>query len=346
MLDRAIITAVKNDDVIVAAALLAKNANVNARDPENGLNLLMYAACHANVEMTDLLLNNGADVFTSDPVIGNTPLHKCCQGGSIEVAKLLISAGAHVNAIATTTGHTPVMDALWYKWPDLVVYLLDQNVCIEYPTNYNFTIWDHVNFEEKANTIGKERFAVVIERLHEYQKGQQSMIASQTLMAAVLKNDLAGTRAAIKNGADVNALSPLTNTFQDGHTPLLVAARDGSTEIVRELLAAGANVRVEDYTFHGSPVHKATYNGNLAILRMLVDVADVDINFAGPLNGYTALHDAIWHGWTDCVNLLLDTKGVRLDIRGHDGKRPVDLAMAIYGAESEMVAKIKAAMVQ
>jgi len=161
-------------------------------------------------------------------------------------------------------------------------------------------------------------------------------------------------RDRIAEGADVNAVYPHVNSFFDGHTPLLVAARDAGsgtpdpndpaigTEIVAMLLAANAHVRVEDWVFKGSPIHKATYNGNLDVLKLLVAHPDIDLDVQGPINGYTPLHDALWHGFAACAELLVDA-GARLDLVGHDGKTVLDLATEVLGSAHPLAARIRAA---
>ncbi|MGO9156116.1 hypothetical protein [Mycobacterium sp.] len=69
----------------------------------------------------------------------------------------------------------------------------------------------------------------------------------------------------------VNTVYLHVNTFSDGHTPMLIAARDDHAEIVGELLKAGAEVRVVDWVFKGSAIHQATYNGRPEILLCKTD---------------------------------------------------------------------------
>ena len=45
----------------------------------------------------------------------------------------------------------------------------------------------------------------------------------------------------------------------------------------------------------------------------------------GPNNGYTPLHDAVWHGHVEGTEVLIDA-GARKDLRGFDGKTPLQLA--------------------
>lgn len=95
--------------------------------------------------------------------------------------------------------------------------------------------------------------------------------------------------------------------------------------------------------FKGVPLHKATCNSNPEILKMLITHLDIDLDLQGPINGYTPIHDALWHGCTECAQILLDA-GARLDLKGHDGKTPLDIAIDVCGADSDIVKAISKAM--
>ncbi|WP_294540627.1 ankyrin repeat domain-containing protein [uncultured Rhodoblastus sp.] len=339
-----LIAAVRAEDVALTGKLLSYGADPNTRDAPTGLTVLMMAACQAHPALVRLLLDAGADVWTTDSFTGASALHKACQGGSVEVAEMLLDRGAHIDAITPTMGHTAVMDALWYKWPELVKLLVDRGQNLYFSTHYGFTLVDHLNFELNVN-VGEEKkkFERVKEIIDAGKARNDRLIAEQEVMAATSKGDLDEVKRLIAAGADVNAVYPHMDSFFDGHTPLLVAARDGHTEIVRELLQAGAKVRVFDWTFKGSPIHKATYNGNLPILKMLVAHPDIDINVQGPINGYTPLHDALWHGFVECAEVLVNA-GASLTLRGHDGKLPLDVAIEVTGAESGIANLIRSKM--
>ncbi len=331
------ITAVQHNDVELVKQLLKFRADPNMRDPKTGLTVLMMAACQANAPLVQVLLEHGADVFTIDAKTGATALHKACQGGNLDIARMLLAHGAFIDAVTPTMGHTPIMDALWYKWPELVKLLVEQGQNLYFDTHYGFKLEDHINFELNANQgEEKHKFEVIKEIIDQGKAHNQAEITRQTIMAATNQGDLDAVRQLIAQGADVNTVYPHMNSFLDGHTPLLVAARDGHTDIVRALLQAGAHVRVEDWVFKGSPIHKATYNGNSEILKMLVEHPDIALDAQGPINGYTPLHDALWHGFTECAEILVKA-GARLDLRGHDGKLPIDVAIEVCGAASEIV---------
>jgi uncharacterized protein len=335
-----LIEAVGDNDVTAARELLEQGADPNARAAQTGLTVLMMAACQANLDLVQLLLDAGADVLTADSKTGATPLHKACQGGSTEIARLLLERGAFVDAVTPTMGHTPIMDALWYKWPEVVKVLLDYGANLHFGTHYGFTLFDHLAFELNVNVEGKAIFLEVERMFNERQAWEEQEMAGQKVTAALRDGDPERARREIAAGEPVNTVYPHVNSFFDGHTPLLVAARDGHAEVVRDLLAAGADVRPVDWTFKGSPIHKATYNGRPDILRMLMDAPGTDLNVQGQINGYTPLHDALWHGYTECARMLIDA-GARLDLRGHDGKLPVDVAADAYGVDSEMVRYIR-----
>ncbi|WP_299407960.1 ankyrin repeat domain-containing protein [Acaryochloris sp. IP29b_bin.148] len=337
-----LIEAVQQEDVETLKTLLNANAgDPNTRDPDTGLTLLMMAACQAHKDMVQILLEAGADVWTADSKTGATALHKTCQGGNLEIAKLLLDHGAFIDAVTPTMGHTPIMDALWYKWPELVKLLVDHGQNLYFGTHYGFALEDHIAFELNVNQgEEKQKFETIKAVIDSGKARDQNAIAEQTVMASTNKGDLDAVKQLIASGANVNTVYPHMNSFLDGHTPLIVAARDNHGDIVQELLKAGAHVRVEDWVFKGAPIHKATYNGNPSILKMLVEHPNIDLDIQGPINGYTPLHDALWHGFVECAEILVNA-GARLDLRGHDGKLPLDIAIEVCGETSDIVNLIR-----
>jgi uncharacterized protein len=120
---------------------------------------------------------------------------------------------------------------------------------------------------------------------------------SAAVYAAAKRADVAALRAALDSGA--------STTWADAHnacTPLHWAAHEGSSDCVRLLLAAGADVAAR--ALDGcTPLHSAAAQGHAACCRLLmeggaaVDAADAD--------GDTPLRLAMTRGHADCANLLL-----------------------------------------
>jgi ankyrin repeat protein len=265
-----LINAVKANDTSEVRRLINLGANVNSRSEDTGLTILMMAACQGNTQIVELLLNNGADVYTTDPYTGATALHKACQGGNANVGHLLLEAGAFIDAVTPTMGHTPIMDALWYKSASMIEELLKYNPNIETKTHYNFTLWDHLNYEASAQgtNAGKQLFATIESLIYTYRDSCASQIEHQTLITAVQKGDTESAHKAIMEGTvDLEERHPHVNSFSDGHTALLIACRDNHTAIVDLLLEAGAEVDSFDWIFKGYSIHKATYNGRVDILK-------------------------------------------------------------------------------
>lgn len=328
-IDARLVTAVRDRDAEQVRVLLRDGANPHHREESSGLTVLQIAAGLGHTAGVSALLAGGADVHAVDTNAGCTALHKAVQNGDLATVRTLVEAGAFVDAVAPTTGHTALMDALWYKWPDVVAYLLDAGAGVNLGTHYGFSMKEHFEFELNANSLGKDKLLEAEKLLRARENDDASRIAEQQLMAATAAGETERAQQLLAAGAEVDARFPVRNGFNDLHTPLLVAARDGHLAIVRALLAAGADVNATEPTFGACPLHKAVYNGHADITAVLVDAPGVNLDFQGATNGYTPLHDALWHGYDDCARILLRA-GARTDLTGHDGKTPLDIATDVF----------------
>jgi ankyrin repeat protein len=170
------------------------------------------------------------------------------------------------------------------------------------------------------------------------------LIEEQKVMAATEKGDVELVKQLIASGNTVETVYPHVNTFSDGHTPLIVAARDNHLDIVKLLLDAGAEVDVFDWVFKGYPIHKATYNGRPDVLKVLLSSPKMTskvINVQGRINGYTPLTDALWHGFEECANILLDHPECNLGNVAHDGKDELAVAEQVFGVDHNLTKRIR-----
>ena len=322
--------AVASNDLIAAERILKQGRDTNKRDAL-GFTPLMVAAGLGNVQMCQLLLAGGADPTMVDKIMGATALHKAAQSGVVDVARLLVNHGAFVDAQAPTLGNTPLIDAVWHKRPAMVRYLLEQGARLEIKNTPGATAFDFAESDVKRGAAAGNE---IMKLLEERRIRDDSAANSQQLMAAVQKkNNLVEVRRLIGTGAPLDEKAPLAQESGiAGYTPLLVACmEDDSGDIVRALLEAGANPRIVDDMIRATPGHKAGYQGHAAAAKALVDKALVkdgrfEIDAQGPYNGYTALHDAIWHGHKEAASVFIHA-GARLDLRTHTGHTPLELAI-------------------
>jgi uncharacterized protein len=219
----------------------------------------------------------------------------------------LVQHHAFLDAQAPTLGNTPLIDAVWHKHRAMVRYLLEQGARLEIQNRSGRTARDF------ANAVGAPEATEILKLLDECQARDKDVIASQKLIAAVLSKDLAEVRKLTAARTPLDEKAPLAiESKWAGYRPLLVAClQEGCGDIVRELLKAGANPRLVDEVICATPGHKAGYQGRADAARELVKDGRFEIDAQGPYNGYTALHDAIWHGHKETVGVLL-AAGARL----------------------------------
>ncbi len=262
-----LIQAVLSNDLAAATELLRQGQAVDRKDAL-GYTPLMLASGLGNPQMVELLLTAGADVSILDNRMGASALHKAAQSGVVDVAKLLLQRGAFINLQSPTLGHTPLMDAVWHKRAGMVACLLEQGAKMTLQSHYGATALD---FAQRDNLIE------MIHLLKQQEQINQQLVEKQALMAAVLRNDVEAVQQMIEQGVDVNEKSPMLGGANDGHTPLLVAARDGQVEIIKLLLEAGANPHLIDDLMKATPGHKAGYMGHAEVVQLLVK-ADLELD--------------------------------------------------------------------
>ncbi len=276
--DEQLLEAVRSSDTAVVRALLRQGVDVTTREGD-GATALHWAAYADDLETADLLIRAGASVDATND-LGVTPLWVACTNGSAGMVARLLEAGANPN-IAPATGGTPLMRAVRTGNADAVESLLAGGA--------------EVNASEGS-------------------RGQNA------LMWAVTQRHSTVAQMLIDWGADVEARTKLSRQFvltccqenntdgngsiwneQGGFAPLLFAARLGSLDAARLLLAAGAHVDVA--TPGGTTaLVVAAHSGHGALAALLLEHG-ADPNAAGA--GYTALHAAVLRDDPDLVGALL-----------------------------------------
>ena len=144
---------------------------------------------------------------------------------------------------------------------------------------------------------------------------------------AIIANDGAALRDAIRRGANVNGMIPCHNetTGVDSHFPLLqLATSVGLAGMCEILLAAGADAKIGSTITGDVALHNAANKGFPACVRVLLR-AGADVN-ARANDGATALLGASYNGRVHAAKVLI-TAGANLEARTPRNNTPLRLAL-------------------
>jgi ankyrin repeat protein len=391
----ALMLAIKNGDLAIVRTLVDAGANVNAVEKVQDQTPLMWAAAATRngAEMVKLLLSKGASVkarakftdwpsqITSEPRAqyhaygGLTALLYAARSGCYGCVDAMIGAGADVN-LPTPEGVTPLMIALDNSNNDVAKLLLDRGA--------NPHLWDvygrtalYIAVDKKAvagaapagggrggpgggggrgggqagagGRGGGGAAAPAAPRAAGPQVSSMDII-NALIAAGVDLNPQLNMRRPSNQGGRFS--DPLLST---GTTPLLRAVVNNDVEVMRALLAKGANPNI--IGMGASPFLLAAganpYGGrgggggtpvNTEVLDLMIQHgADVNAQVTGvatysmriarspsDAEGITALHAAVQAGRTDLVKFLLE-RGARADIVDASGRTPLDVLSGAPG---------------
>jgi ankyrin repeat protein len=229
---------------------------------------------------------------------------------------------------------TPLMIAVWHRRPLVIKFLLtQQEINIEIVSTFGLKAEDLIAFIATDNDdFGMQQAEEIHTLFSEYRQRIASEMALLEEFNIAINKDLSDSEKAekirnLKTCNYLNRTSVVSCSESDGHTAILIAARDGLAKMATELMKKGADQTIPDYYMKAIPLHKAAYNGNAEIIRILANYPGFDqmLDAQGPNNGYTPLHDAVWHGHVEAAEVLIKA-GARKDLRGFDGKTPLELA--------------------
>ena len=304
-------------------------------DPQKSLPPLHQAVIAGDLDQIKTLLKQGADINQLDKLMGNSPLHIAAQTDYPEIVQYLLDNGAFINLRTPRSGMTPLHVASWYSKADNIKVLMsDPELNIELKTPAGAKAEDMVGgWDRNIQPHEKALYDSLAQLFRKKRQQQEQLVAQQKILNTVENTSLTDSQKAseirklIAEGQDVNQRRPVYSNRNDWHTPLVVAARNGYPEVVKVLLENGADQTIPGYPMNAIAFHKAAYMGHPEILEMLVKDKNAGkvINARGPNNGYTPLHDAIWHGSAEGAQVLIDA-GAATDLKTFEGDTPLQLA--------------------
>jgi len=139
--------------------------------------------------------------------------------------------------------------------------------------------------------------------------------------------------------AMVENMPQLLNSVSDhGFTPLGLATHFGNEEVVRFLLAQGADPNIQSQNgYNVYPLHAAIGSGFDSIAKMLIE-AGAEVNVVQALRT-TPLHLASQNGNIDLIILLLEN-GAQVEVKNDMGKTASDLAAEKGHVEIASILKV------
>lgn len=324
-----LMSAARSGSVEAVELLLGAGAPVDALELARGQSALMWAAAERHPAVVRVLIDRGAGVNRGSRA-GFTPLMFAAREGDLESVRLLVERGADVNA-AAADGSTPLLVATVRGHVPVAEFLLDRSAnpnaaAAGYtPLHWAAGTWETSTSFDYRFTDGEWAALVGIpERQPRFR-----------LMQVLLSK-----------GADVNARTTKTpprygfTLFGQqqpalvGVTPFFLAAIVADVEVMRFLVAAGADPTIPDAD-GTTPLMMAAGRARvdnetrvpeaaaLEATRLALDLR-IDPN-ASNKAGETALHSAALAGLDSVVTLLVE-RGAAVNARTQAGKTPLATA--------------------
>jgi ankyrin repeat protein len=338
-----LMTCAKTGNADAVKALLAQGANVNSAENQNGQTPLMWALAGKHPEVVRLLIEHGANVHARTKG-GFTTLMFAAEQGDVDSAAFLLTAGAKINVttpengsalmVAAFNGHEPVAKFLIDKGADpnitdrngvtalhyTVLRGLSMSVGVQLqPFNYHMF---RPNLLETAKALlahGANPNARIttapVGLKHAHNTGQRSGLAdgATAFLIAAFTSDVDMMRALMAGGADPSIAT------KGGVTPLMVAAGLGRGR-------GGYEAWRWRQTGHPEVTDQTTAARALETVKFLLDNG-ADVNATNKFDE-TALHSAA-HDGSDAIVKLLVEKGAKIDAKDMYGQTALSIAEAI-----------------
>jgi len=233
------------DDLRTAQLLMRAGARAGAAD-DAGATPLYLACTNRSAAMVGALLAAGADPNAA-LLSGETALMTCSRTGDVKTVEALLARGADVNRRELRHDQTALMWAAAQKHPDVVARLVKAGADVEARSRaYTQTVTSEV-----TQRAGREALNYTVTRG-----------GSTPLLFAARSGDSESARLLIEAGANVNDALP------DGMTALVEAAHSGQQAVAMLLLEKGANPNASEVGY--TALHAAVLRGGLDLVRSLL----------------------------------------------------------------------------
>lgn len=284
-----------NGDARLVGELLVAGADPNAARWD-GETALMIAAGAGSAQAVDLLVGRGAKVDAAEPRHGQTALMWAAAEGHPEVVKSLVARGADVRAVSKR-GFTALTFAAVKNDAASAEALLAAGANPDYVLPGGPSVL----------TVAASYQSVAVATLlldHGANPNFSSQKGETPLHIAARTGEITLVEKLLAKGANVNARTaaePVSATYSElfqrfrftaGElTPLMLAAQHDHVEVMRALVAAGADGRLkaQDGT---TVLTAATSSGYLDAVQYAYEL-DPDVNVTSTVTGFTVMHTVV-----------------------------------------------------
>ena len=330
--ETALMTCARTGAPAAVTTLLDRGADVNAAEAAHGQTALMWAAWEGHTEVVRSLLAHGADV-DARTTTGYTALLLASREAYRETTEALLAAGADVNAEAAD-GTTALVIGIIRRHLEYAEFLLDQGADPNLGPGFTPLHWAAGKWDTELNDLSNG-----------VAEGNQ-----WSVFAGLRHPDrLRAVKLLFAHDADPNIRTQRTPGFgiqvkghlgnMKGATPFLIAAKANDVEVMRELIAHGADpfaatdngttpLMVAAGVGHAPGITRSAEGEALQAVTLCVELgADVNaVNDAGD----TALHGAAWRERADSIVQFLIERGAEMDATNHRDWTPLVIAEGIH----------------
>ncbi len=308
--------------------LLARGADPNAKETQQGQTALMRAVAEKHPEVVRALIDGGADVRARSKG-GFTALLFAGQQGELASARMLLAAGADVNEKTPLNG-TSLVVAAASRREEFAIFLLENGADPNAADAYGVTA---LHYAIPRGIAGIDSVSIIFRPYNEVPPANMP-----GLVKALLAHG-ANPNVQIAKDFPPYSRSPYAlQTSLAGQTPFLLAAAAADLDLMRVLLAGGADPHIKSKDgstalMMAAGIGRIDERENNQEDASALEAAKLALMLGDDINavntrGRTALHGAAGIGANGLIQFLVE-KGANLNTKDRRGYSPLAIAAGL-----------------